>query len=314
MPLSERHARGQRAAGLHLRLLLSRVGQYREVWEARARATEPDEINQRAVCQAIAEYLWDSGERAEGDHTLPRRLKDRVNRCLAGNGLSLETLLWFERAFRLSPHDSQRVRELFRGATGPTNIVGGLTPPDPASGIRLPPHDITLLFDHHVIGRAGLPVHHHSQMTIRSRTDGLASYQYRMDTSEATVRVQHGGTAGPIYPIADGYHACDITFAHPLRDGEEHYLDFWTRLRYSQPPPPEFRRGTLQVLQHLEMRIKFHREKLPRRLWWAEWRDYRGADQEIAYREDARLDEEYSAHRYLEAIERAIVGFCWEWL
>lgn len=313
MPLSERQARGQRAAGLHLRLLLSRVGQYREVWEAQAHAADPDEINQRAVCQVIADYLWDSGERDEADLALPRRLKDRVNRGLAGHGLSLETLRWFERAFQLSPHDSQRLRELYRGDITSPTVVGDLKPPDPASGIKLPRYDTTLLFDHHVIGRNGLPAHHHTQLTIRSRTEGLTGYQHRMDTSEATVRVQHGGTAGPVYPIADGYFACDITFGHPLRDGEEHYLDFWTRLRYSQAPPPEFRRGTLQVLQHLEMRIRFHREKVPSRLWWAEWRDYRGDDQEIAYRDDVVLDEEFSAHRYLESIERAIIGFCWEW-
>lgn len=313
MPLSERQAHGQRAAGLHLRLLLSRVGPYREVWEARARAIAPDELNQSAICQAIAEYLWDAGERDEADVALPRKLKDRVNRCLTGNGLSLETLLWFERAFQLSPHDCQRLRELLRGDIGAPAIIGELEPPDPASGIKLPANDISLLFEHHVIGRDGLPAHHHTQLTIRSRTDGLDTYQVRMDTSEATVRVQHGGAAGPIYPIADGYSACDIRFGHPLRDGEEHYLDFWTRLRYSQPPPSEFRRGTLGALRHLEMRIRFHREKVPRRLWWAEWRDYRGEAQEIAYRQEASLDEEYSAHRYLDSIERAIVGFYWEW-
>jgi len=61
------------------------------------------------------------------------------------------------------------------------------------------------------------------------------------------------------------------------------------------------------------MRIEFNTKKVPQRLWWAEWRDYRGADQEISYREEVALDEELSAHRYLESIERAIVGFTWEW-
>lgn len=313
MPQTERQAGAQRAAGLHLRLLLSQVGQYREVWEARAKVADPDEINQAAVCQAIAEHLWEAGERTENDTSLARRLKDRVNRALAGHGLSLETLRWFEQAFQLSPHDSQRVRDLYRGDIRSAHILGELPPPDPASGIKTPAHDTTLMFEHHVVGRDGLPAHHHTQQTIRSRADGLASYQLRMDTSEATVHVQHGGTAGPVYPIADGYYAADLAFPHPLSAGEEHYLDFWTRFRYSRAPLPEFRRGTFGRLEHLELRVRFHREKSPRRLWWAQWQDYRGDDQPIADREEVQLDEECSAHRYLEAIERAIVGFYWEW-
>ncbi|HBW17820.1 MAG: hypothetical protein ACLPN6_29450 [Streptosporangiaceae bacterium] len=312
MPLSDKQ-RGQRDAGLHLRVLLRRPGPYRDVWHAFARDAAPGQVNQAAVCQVVARYLWDSGECEETDQSLPRRLKDKVHRALNGRGLSLQTLRWLTDAFELSPHDAQRVREIYRGDISTSVIAGRLPPPASGSGIRPARHETTLLFEHHTIGRDGVPAHHHTQQTIRSLADGLTSYQYRIDTPDAEIRVRRGGTGGPVYAIADDYYAVDIAFPHPLRYGEEHYLDYWTIFRYSQPPVTEFRRGTHTRVEHLDMRVQFHELKLPARLWWAQWRDYRDLRRDIVDRQEITLDEERSAHRYLEAIEHTIVGFYWEW-
>src|SRR5450759_2067685 len=113
MPHSERRARGQRAAGLHLRQLLLRPGPYRDQWERHAHDAPPEEIRQEAVCTVIAEYLYETGEHDESDTRLARTLKDRVSRAVSGRGLSLQTLRWLEAAFRLSPRDAQRIRELY---------------------------------------------------------------------------------------------------------------------------------------------------------------------------------------------------------
>jgi hypothetical protein len=314
MSPNERQRRGQRAAARHLRVLLLKQGAYRDRWEAYAHDIIPGEISQSAVCQVIAQHLWDKGERSEGDVQLPRKLKDRISRALTDEDLSLETLRWLVAAFRLSPHDAQRVYELYRAGIGPRIIVGDLPPRAGQSGIRAPVHQTALLFEHHYIGSAGLPVRHHTQQTLFSLVDGLESYRYGLDTLEAEVRVMRGGTASEIYPTADAHYVLNIMFPHPLHYGEEHYLDYWTLFHYSQPPPPEFRRATHQRVEHLEMRVEFHPRKLPGRLWWAQWRDYRDVHAEVTEREIVPLDEELSARRYLDAVERAVVGFYWEWL
>ncbi len=309
----ERPGLGQRSAGLHLAVLLRQPGPYRDLWEKTSLTTPPGGINQAAVCQVIAEYLWDAGERPETDLELARQLKDRVSRALSGKGISPETIRWFVNAFQLAPNDAQRVHELFNGQLHALTIYGSMPPPHPSSGVRLSEHETTLLFEHHTIGKEGLPIRHHTQQTIRSLVDGLESYSYRMNATDATLRVVRGGKVTGPRPIADGYFAFDIRFPVALRYGEEHYLDYWTRLHYSSPPEPEFRRGTHQRVQHLYMRVEFHPKRLPSRLWWAEWSDHRDANRGIVGREDVTLDAEHSAHRYLDSLERAIVGFFWEW-
>jgi hypothetical protein len=310
MPQSERRARGQRAAGLHLRQLLLQPGPYRDEWERHAHDASPEEIRQEAVCTVIAEYLYEAGEHDESDTGLARTLKDRVSRALSGRGLSLQTLRWLEAAFSLSRRDAQRVHELYRGDLRPTVIVGRLPPSAMASQSG---HETTLLFEHHFIGRDGMPARHHTQRTFRSLIDGMTSYQYRMDTPEADVRVLRGGQLGQVYQVDDQVWAVDISFHHPLSYGEEAYVDYWTIFHYSKRPAPEFRRGAHRRVEHMDMRLEFHPDRLPRRLWWAEWSDYRSPDEAIVEREPVALDEELSAHRYLEAMEHTVIGYYWEW-
>lgn len=313
MPPRERQAPGQRAAGRQLRTLLLQVGLYRDRWAAAARRVDADALNQAAVCQVIADYLYDTGQYPDTAVDLPRQLKDKVSRALSGQKLSPDTLRWFVEAFRLSPHDTQRVYDLYHGIIEPATIIGSLPPPAPQSGIRSPDHRTTLLFEHHYLGKDGLPVHHHTQQTIYALTDGLSSYQYRIDTPDAEVRVKRGGAPGTMQAIGHGYHAIDITFPRPLAYGETQYLDYWTNFHYAAPPPLEFRRGAHQRVEHLDMRVEFHRAKLPAHLWWAEWSDYRDLERDVIDRAEVTLDEERSAHKYLDAIEQTVVGFYWEW-
>jgi hypothetical protein len=294
-------------------VLLLKQGAYRDRWEAYAHDIIPGEVNQSAVCQVIAQHLWDRGERSEADIQLPRKLKDRISRALSDEELSLETLRWLVAGFRLAAHDAQRVYELYRAEIAPRTIVGDLPPRAASAGVRAPVHQTALLFEHHYIGSAGMPVRHHTQQTIFSLVDGLESYRYGIDTREAEVRVRRGGKPSEIYPMDDTHYALNIVFPHPLSYGEEHYLDYWTLLHYSVPPPAEFRRATHQRVEHLDMRVEFHPQKRPSRLWWAQWRDYRDVRAELIEREMMPLDEELSARKYLDAVERAVVGFYWEW-
>lgn len=316
MALGSQGAPGQYAAGRQLQALLLRVGLYRDRWEDAARNTdrriERDKVSQAAVGEVIAQHLYENGY-PDTDTALARQLKDKVSRALSGKGLTPETLDWFVQAFGISRHDTQRLVDLYDGHIELTEIVGSLPPPAPGSGIRLPDHRTTLLFEHHYVGRDGLPAHHHTQQTLYSLANGLASYQYRFDTLEAEVRIKRGGTPGKIYSTGHGYYAIDITFPHPLDFGETQYLDYWTNFHYTTAPALEFRRGTHQRVEHLDMRIEFHRDKVPSHIWWAEWSGYLDVNQNVVGREEVTLDEERSAHRYLDAIEHAVVGFYWQW-
>jgi hypothetical protein len=310
MSTNERHARGQRSAGLHLQHLLARPGPYRAAWEQHAHDAKPGEIRQDAVGQVIADWLYETGERDDTDTGLARMLKDRISRAFGGRGLSLETLRWFEGAFDLSRQDVQRVRELYRSVLRPTIVTGQMPLP------RVPysaGHETTLLYEHHVLGRDGVPARHHTQQTFRALIDGMNHYQYRIDTPEADIRVVRGGTIGPMYRFSAELWAVDIQFHHPLAYGEEAYVDWWTIFHYSRPPATEFRRATHRRTEHLDLRIEFHPDKLPRRLWCTQWADYREPDDVVLDEEEVALDEEYSAHRYLEAMEHTVLGFRWEW-
>jgi hypothetical protein len=75
------------------------------------------------------------------------------------------------------------------------------------------------------------------------------------------------------------------------------YLDYWTNLHYTAAPAREFRRGTHQRVEHLDMRVEFHRDKLPSRIWWAQWSGYLDVHRDIVEREEIALDEEHSTHR-----------------
>src|SRR6266542_1349367 len=88
-------------------------------------------------------------------------------------------------------------------------------------------------------------------------------------------------------------------------------LPYRTTFFYRSPPAPEFRRGVLGSTKDLTIWVTFHRDRLPRRVWLARWDAVNHAH--IVDREPAELDDELSVHCRFDAVERAIVGFTWEW-
>lgn len=170
-----------------------------------------------------------------------------------------------------------------------------------------------MLHEHHWLGPDGLPVRHRTQMNLRSRIDGLSNYQYRFDTPHVKVKTVRGGQCGELYQLSDDVWAVDLSFPRSLASGEMHYMEFWTLLNYDVPPPREMRRGTHGRTENLDLRVQFDPIKLPSAAWWAEWGHYRGPDNKVINQVLCSLDNELSMHRYLEAIERAVVGFCWDW-
>ena len=65
--------------------LLMRRPEYCQRWQRRIqRGAATTSLSRAAVARVIAEYLWDTGERAETGDSLPRGSKDRVGRARAG--------------------------------------------------------------------------------------------------------------------------------------------------------------------------------------------------------------------------------------
>lgn len=72
----------------------------RRRWQSRAWRSRSRTLNQAAIAQVLAEWLWDEGEEPESDVLLPRRLKDRVSRALSPlEGPSARSLTMFIGAF-----------------------------------------------------------------------------------------------------------------------------------------------------------------------------------------------------------------------
>jgi len=94
---------GVQAAAAYLRELLLRPGRYRRKWEQYAERSRLGQVNQLAVAEVLAHYLWEH-PRAQGDvDVLPRQLKDTASRALSGKLLSKATLVLFMDAFGLAP-------------------------------------------------------------------------------------------------------------------------------------------------------------------------------------------------------------------
>ncbi len=293
--------------GRHLIELLTHRRRYRSQWERRAVQRTFGAPSQAAVARVVADYLVDSGERSD-TYGLHRQIKDRVARLFGPERVSAETLGWFIAAFGMADDDARRLWELFEGAKVAGFVAGGWPPPTASlkdQGLRT-----VSLHELHSLGADGCPASHRTVQVIQATTDWLKGYLYRFDTNALDVEVARGGQAGPITDLGGGMYAVEITFNAPLQSGMTASLEYLTTFRYSEPPPPEFRRGVIRRIDNLEIRVQFHPARLPAKVWWGSWDTLDGP---MADRETTQLDSEFAVHRYLDGVEAAIVGFAWAW-
>jgi len=107
---------GVQAAAAYLRELLLRPGRYRRKWEQYAERSRRGQVNQLAVAEVLAHYLWEH-PRAQGDvDVLPRQLKDTASRALSGKLLSQATLTLFTDAFGFGTSERERLLKLWEGS------------------------------------------------------------------------------------------------------------------------------------------------------------------------------------------------------
>jgi hypothetical protein len=274
-----------------LRMLLLRPGEYRARWERLAGPTAPERIDYAAVGRLVGED---------------------PAAALEAEALSAQLLERFVGAFRLSPRHAERLRGLMRGAPGVRVINGDLRAPQMVRrAADTSRYDTLSLHELHVLGPDGKPAEHQTIQLIRSTVDGLESLPYRFDTDELVVDVVRGGHVGEVYQASDTLFAVDILLDRPLNRGETALMQLRTNFTYHEPPPPEFRRGVLGATRDLTMWVSFHPDRLPRRVWQARWDALDHA--QITERRPVELDNERSVHSRFDVVERAIVGFYWEW-
>jgi hypothetical protein len=304
---------GGQAVAAYLRELLLRPGRHRRKWEQYAKRSRAGQVNQLAVAEVLAHYLWQH-PRASGDlDVLPRQLKDTASRALSGKLLSKATLVLFMDAFELGELEREQLLKLWEGSAHVRVLSGPRAIRDDQASMLGSRQVKTLsLHDHHYLGADGLPVRHRVIHVIEAIADDVDRISIRADTNAVTIEVGQGfsGLAGPVYqPFAELF-VVDMLLAKPLAAGETATLEYWVSFHYATTPPPEFRRVVQSFVENLDIRVEFHRDKLPVNVEWAVWD---GLDGPIVEREHVALDSQFAVHRYLRLAEKTVAGFHWDW-
>jgi hypothetical protein len=288
-------------------------GRYRQRWTQYAERTRAGEINQLAVADVLAHYLWHHPRNPGDLDVLPRQLKDTVLRVISGKVLSRPALTLFIDAFGFSDSEAALLWKLWEGSDRVRFLSGPRAmPPEKAAAFGPPQYQTLSLHDHHYIGPDGLPIRHRTLQIIEATVSGLDRIPYRADTNAVSVEVGHGfkGLSGPFYQITEGVYGLEMVLAKSLAVGETLTLEYWTSFNYREPPEREFRRVVLGRMEGVDIRVEFDPAKLPASVWWAVWD---GIDGEIVRQDPAPLDSQRSVHRYLKTTEDTVVGFHWDW-
>jgi hypothetical protein len=303
--LSARSA-GIRQAGQYLRELL-RQDPYRRRWLRYGSERERD-VHQVAVAKVLAGYLRRGGADAEYG-----QLTRRVSRALRGEVLSRDTLSLFIGAFEISEEHAAILWRQWRGAELARVVTGDLPPLSTVTNGKAPRFATIMLHEFHYVGADGRPARHRTLHSIRALQDGLATYRYGFDTSEVTIDRIGGGVPGPPYQHNDTLWAFDIALARTLPQGGETSLEFEFTFHYAEAAvEPCFRRVAHERFENVAIRVEFHPGRLPRRVWWTEWRDYDSPEPAVLRRQAVTLDAEHAAYHRLDVLDRAVAGFAWE--
>lgn len=306
---------GARNAARHLADQLATT--YRRAWDQPeyVERSRGGQVHYAAVAHVLAEYLHYHPR--EGRHqdreVLSAQLVPLVSRALRGERLSRQALEIFIAAFRMREEHAEELRWQWEERIPGRVVTGSLPPLDGTSPGRPPRYKTISLHEFHYLGPDGQPTHHRTVRDIESLVDDLDVYRYRFDSDRVSVERLHGGTPGERYRIGASQWAVDIRLPRTLKRGQSHTLEFVTRFR-----DPEFdelccRRVAHERFENVTMLVEFHREKLPRGVWWAEWKDYREPNITVIGKEPVELDRDNTVSHQLAALDRAVVGFMWEW-
>ena len=312
---------GRQAAASYLRELLYRPGRYRRLWEQHAVRIRAGEINQLAVAETIAAYLWDHPRTAGNGDVLAHQLKDTVARSLSGRLLSRGALSTFIEVFGFTEQEAERLWRLWAGTGAISVLAGQRAMPsdgiaDVAAALGPRRHQTLSLHDHVYVGFDGRLSATRTLQVVEALADEVESIPYLYDTNTVTLETGQGcgDPSGSLYQISAGVYATGIPLAKVLGRGETLTLEYLTSYGYpgnlDDPQERSFRRAAMGRLENLDLRVEFHPGRLLAGIWWAVWD---GVDGDILKQEPVSLDRQHSVHRYLRSLEKAVVGYHWTW-
>jgi hypothetical protein len=307
-------------AAAYLRQLLLKQGSYRRLWEQHVVRDRRGEINQLAVSEVLARHLWNYPRHQGDGEIMPRQLKDSVSRGLSGRLLSRGLLTLFIDAFTISDGDAERLWRLYEGSGSIAVLSGRRAVPvqveqDLRAALGPPRHRTLSLHDHAELGADGRLARTRTMQVIEATEPDTRHIPYLYDTSALTLEVGLGcqGISRQPYLVGDVL-VTNIILSRALEAGETATLEYWTTYAYPgdmlNPSERQYRRAVMNHLENFDIRVQFHSDKLPATLWWASWD---GVDGDVLSQEQIDLDSQNSAHRYLRAIERTVVGYHWSW-
>jgi hypothetical protein len=250
---------------------------------------------------------------------VPHQLRGVVSEALSGRALSLDTLRLFTDAFGFSAHEADRLKRLRTGSAR-IRIVSGREAVSAERelvdvlGPRL--HQTLSLHDHVYVGSDRRIDRARMLQVIEAIVPGVDRIPFLCDTNVLSIEVGQGGKelSGDVKQIRHGIFFTEILLSRTLDLGETITLEYWLSYRFpgdaTDHSEREFRRGVLRQVANLDMRVEFHRDRLPTRVWWARWD---GAEGDILEEEEVTLDRQHSVHRYVESVEKTVVGFRWSW-
>jgi hypothetical protein len=312
LPANEPASYPQHAARL-LSELLSNEGRYQRQWMRYAQRVRGEQLNEAAVARVLFEYLSSSGKLRDSPTKNARQMKDLVYRGLRGRFLTQRTLQLFISAFNMSDVHAENLRSTYAGATHNLGVFGDLNPPPTAAAAFQRPNFQTVsLLDFHTVGRDGLPLEHRTLQVIRATRDDLRKYPFRFDTTTISVDVLIGGDKSPTYRVDEGLYATDIVFPRALSQGETTTLEYVAHFDYPAPPTPTFRRAATGRIENVAIHVRFSPERLPQAVYWSVWDDIRD-DSNTLTQESVVLAPDHTASRYIDAVEKTVVGFEWRW-
>lgn len=314
----------RQAAAAYLRELLLRPGRARRTWEQYAERNRPGHINQLAVAEVLARYLWHYPRRPGDREILPRQLKDTASRALSGKLLSKSALRLFIDAFGIPAFERDQLWKLWGGSSRIRVLSGPRSFPGQARAeleTALGPavHRTLSVHDHHYVGPDCLPSRTRTLQVIEAITDDVGRIPYIYNTEALTIELIQGctGLRARLTEVTSGFYATEMLLVRTLGLGETLTLEYVTSFTYEPVQAGEmsgdlrqYRRAVRRRMENVDIRVEFDPRTLPRHVWWAVWDGVAGP---VIDQESVALDSQNSAQRFLRSIENTVVGFHWEW-
>jgi hypothetical protein len=292
-----------------LRDLLTNRVEYRRVWMQHAKRHRSEELSQAGIAQAIALHLWESGDREDTDTALPRELRTRVRRALAGQVLSAETLDWIIRSFRMDEYDEACLWATFSSWRDEPNDGVANTAVQTPEMIRPQMHRTLALFERYDVAESGALARRTVMQIIMAIEGDVDKYLLVHEDSADKIDVVHGGSLGPSRDYAEGLLVSDIAFANPLRRGQRVSLNY--TIEYPRRNTfHEVRRLAYGRCENVDLAITFADTAKCSQLWWSVWPNHRS--EPVVFEQDLSLNQYRAAHRFLPFIEQTVVGFRWD--